>query len=561
MSEEKEKGLNFIEQIIETDLAEGLHEGRILTRFPPEPNGFLHIGHAKAICVSFQMADKYGGKTNLRFDDTNPVKEDTKYVDAIKKDISWLGFKWDGEARFTSDYFNTLYEYAVKLIQKGKAYVDEQNAETIASQKGSPTEPGTNSPYRNRPVEENLRLFSEMKDGKHAEGSMVLRAKIDMTSSNMHLRDPFIYRIKFAHHHRTGDKWCIYPMYDFAHGQSDSIEGITHSFCSLEFEVHRPLYNWLIEELEIFPSKQREFARLNLNYTVMSKRKLLKLVEDGIVDGWNDPRMPTLSGLRRRGYTPESIRNFCEKVGIARRENVIDVALLEWSIKDHLNKIAPRVMCVLDPVKVVITNYPEGKTEHLTLINNPEDESAGKREIPFSREIYIERNDFMIDAPKKYFRLKPEGVVRLKGAYIIQANEFDTDSEGKVTEIRCTYFDNSKSGEDVSGIKCKGVVHWVSREQAVDVEVRQYDRLFSDESPDGHKDREFMEFLNPNSLEVLENCKAEPHLKSANPGDKFQFQRLGYFCVDEKYTTDSKLVFNRTVTLRDSWGKLQKKNN
>jgi len=561
MSEEKEKGLNFIEQIIETDLAEGLHEGRILTRFPPEPNGFLHIGHAKAICVSFQMADKYGGKTNLRFDDTNPVKEDTKYVDAIKKDISWLGFKWDGEARFTSDYFNTLYEYAVKLIQKGKAYVDEQNAETIASQKGSPTEPGTNSPYRNRPVEENLRLFSEMKDGKHAEGSMVLRAKIDMTSSNMHLRDPFIYRIKFAHHHRTGDKWCIYPMYDFAHGQSDSIEGITHSFCSLEFEVHRPLYNWLIEELEIFPSKQREFARLNLNYTVMSKRKLLKLVEDGIVDGWNDPRMPTLSGLRRRGYTPESIRNFCEKVGIARRENVIDVALLEWSIKDHLNKIAPRVMCVLDPVKVVITNYPEGKTEHLTLINNPEDESAGKREIPFSREIYIERNDFMIDAPKKYFRLKPEGVVRLKGAYIIQANEFDTDSEGKVTEIRCTYFDNSKSGEDVSGIKCKGVVHWVSREQAVDVEVRQYDRLFSDESPDGHKDREFMEFLNPNSLEVLENCKAEPHLKSANPGDRFQFQRLGYFCVDEKYTTDSKLVFNRTVTLRDSWGKLQKKNN
>jgi glutaminyl-tRNA synthetase len=559
MSEEKEKSLNFIEQIIEKDLEEGLNDGRILTRFPPEPNGFLHIGHAKAICVSFQMAEKYGGKTNLRFDDTNPVKEDTKYVDAIQKDISWLGFKWDGEAKFTSDYFDTLYDYAIKLINKGKAYVDEQDAETIAEQKGTPTEPGTNSPFRDRSVEENLRLFEEMKAGKHAEGSMVLRAKIDMHSSNMHLRDPFIYRIKFAHHHRTGDKWCIYPMYDFAHGQSDSIEKITHSFCSLEFEVHRPLYNWLIEELEIFPSKQREFARLNLNYTVMSKRKLLRLVEEGIVDGWDDPRMPTLSGLRRRGYTPESINNFCEKVGIARRENVIDVALLEWSIKDHLNKIAPRVMCVLDPIKVVITNFPDGETEDLTLINNPEDEAAGSRTVPFSREIFIDRNDFMVDAPKKYFRLKPEGVVRLKGAYIIQADEFDTDPNGQVTEIRATYFENSKSGQDNSGIKCKGVIHWVSKEHAVDVEVRQYDRLFSDEAPDGHKDKEFMEFLNPDSLQVLSHCKAEPHLASAKSGDKFQFQRLGYFCVDEKYTTDEKIVFNRTVTLRDSWAKMQKK--
>lgn len=559
MSEENEKGLNFIEQILEKDLEEGLHDGRILTRFPPEPNGFLHIGHSKAICLNFEMAKKYGGKTNLRFDDTNPEKEDTKYVDAIKADIKWLGFDWNEEERYTSDYFDTLYEYAVKLISEGKAYVDEQSAALIAEQKGTPTETGSNSPFRDRSAEENLERFTEMKDGKHPEGSMVLRAKIDMTSPNMHLRDPFIYRIKHESHHRTGDKWCVYPMYDFAHGQSDSIEGITHSFCSLEFEVHRPLYNWLIQELEIFPSKQREFARLNLNYTIMSKRKLLRLVEENVVDGWDDPRMPTISGLRRRGYTAESIRNFCDRVGIARRENVIDVALLEFSIKEHLNKITPRVMCVLEPIKVVITNYPEGKTEELTLINNPEDEAAGSRNIPFSREIFIERNDFMEEAPRKYFRLKPEGYVRLKGAYIIQANSHVKDESGNITEVHCTYFPDSKSGEDTSGIKAKGVIHWVSTEHALDVEVRQYDRLFSHESPDSDKEKDFMDFLNPDSLEVISNCKAEPHLKNANAGDKFQFQRLGYFCVDSKYTTKEKLVFNRTVTLRDSWSKLQKK--
>jgi len=559
MSEENEKGLNFIEQILEKDLEEGLHDGRILTRFPPEPNGFLHIGHSKAICLNFEMAKKYGGKTNLRFDDTNPEKEDTKYVDAIKADIKWLGFDWNEEERYTSDYFDTLYEYAVKLISEGKAYVDEQSAALIAEQKGTPTETGSNSPFRDRSAEENLERFTEMKDGEHPEGSMVLRAKIDMTSPNMHLRDPFIYRIKHESHHRTGDKWCIYPMYDFAHGQSDSIEGITHSFCSLEFEVHRPLYNWLIEELEIFPSKQREFARLNLNYTIMSKRKLLRLVEENVVDGWDDPRMPTISGLRRRGYTAESIRNFCDRVGIARRENVIDVALLEFSIKEHLNKITPRVMCVLEPIKVVITNYPEGKTEELTLINNPEDEAAGSRNVPFSREIFIERNDFMEEAPRKYFRLKPEGYVRLKGAYIIQANSHVKDESGNITEVHCTYFPDSKSGEDTSGIKAKGVIHWVSTEHALDVEVRQYDRLFSHESPDSDKEKDFMDFLNPDSLEVISNCKAEPHLKNATAGDKFQFQRLGYFCVDSKYTTTDKLVFNRTVTLRDSWAKLQKK--
>jgi glutaminyl-tRNA synthetase len=471
MSEENEKGLNFIEQILERDLEEGLHDGRILTRFPPEPNGFLHIGHSKAICLNFEMAKKYGGKTNLRFDDTNPEKEDTKYVDAIKADIKWLGFDWNEEERYTSDYFDTLYEYAVKLISEGKAYVDEQSAALIAEQKGTPTETGNNSPFRDRSAEENLERFTEMKDGKHPEGSMVLRAKIDMTSPNMHLRDPFIYRIKHESHHRTGDKWCVYPMYDFAHGQSDSIEGITHSFCSLEFEVHRPLYNWLIQELEIFPSKQREFARLNLNYTIMSKRKLLRLVEENVVDGWDDPRMPTISGLRRRGYTAESIRNFCDRVGIARRENVIDVALLEFSIKEHLNKITPRVMCVLEPIKVVITNYPEGKTEELTLINNPEDEAAGSRNIPFSREIFIERNDFMEEAPRKYFRLKPEGYVRLKGAYIIQANSHVKDESGNITEVHCTYFPDSKSGEDTSGIKAKGVIHWVSTEHALDVRL------------------------------------------------------------------------------------------
>ena len=559
MSETTERSLNFIEQIIEEDMAAGKHGRRIHTRFPPEPNGFLHIGHAKAIYVNFSIAQKYGGTTNLRFDDTNPVKEDTKYVDAIKKDIEWLGFKWEGEPLYTSDYFETLYGYAVKLIEKGLAYVDDQTPEEIASQKGTPTEPGTHSPYRDRTVEENLKLFKGMRDGEFEEGSRVLRAKIDMAHSNMHMRDPLLYRIRFVEHHRTGNDWCIYPMYDFAHGQSDSIEEITHSLCSLEFEVHRPLYNWFIEKLEIFPSRQIEFARLNLNYTVMSKRKLLRLVEENLVDGWDDPRMPTISGLRRRGYTPESILDFAERVGLAKRNNIIDLGLLEFSVRDHLNKIAPRVMAVLRPLKVVITNYPEGKTETLTTDNNPEDESAGTRELPFGREIYIEQDDFMEDAPRKFFRLAPGKVVRLKSAYIIEYVDHKKDAEGNVTEVHVKYFENSRSGQDTSGIKAKGTLHWVSAEHAQDAEVRLYDRLFNDEAPDGHKDKDFMEFINPDSLEIISNAKVEPSLMEAKAGDRFQFQRLGYFCVDEKYSEPGKPVFNRTVTLKDGWAKMQKR--
>ena len=559
MSETTERSLNFIEQIIEEDMAAGKHGRRIHTRFPPEPNGFLHIGHAKAIYVNFSIAQKYGGTTNLRFDDTNPVKEDTKYVDAIKKDIEWLGFKWEGEPLYTSDYFETLYGYAVKLIEKGLAYVDDQTPEEIASQKGTPTEPGTHSPYRDRTVEENLKLFKGMRDGEFEEGSRVLRAKIDMAHSNMHMRDPLLYRIRFVEHHRTGNDWCIYPMYDFAHGQSDSIEEITHSLCSLEFEVHRPLYNWFIEKLEIFPSRQIEFARLNLNYTVMSKRKLLRLVEENLVDGWDDPRMPTISGLRRRGYTPESILDFAERVGLAKRNNIIDLGLLEFSVRDHLNKIAPRVMAVLRPLKVVITNYPEGKTETLTTENNPEDESAGTRELPFGREIYIEQDDFMEDAPRKFFRLAPGKVVRLKSAYIIEYVDHKKDAEGNVTEVHVKYFENSRSGQDTSGIKAKGTLHWVSAEHAQDAEVRLYDRLFNDEAPDGHKDKDFMEFINPDSLEIISNAKVEPSLMEAKAGDRFQFQRLGYFCVDEKYSEPGKPVFNRTVTLKDGWAKMQKR--
>jgi glutaminyl-tRNA synthetase len=556
MSENSER-LNFIEQIIEEDLASGKHP-KIHTRFPPEPNGFLHIGHAKAICINYETAQKFGGTYNLRFDDTNPVKEDTAYVDSIKADIHWLGFDWEEREFFTSDYFETLYEFAVRLIKKGLAYVDDQTAETIAKQKGTPTEAGTNSPFRDRTVEENLDLFERMKNGEFEEGSRVLRAKIDMAHSNMHMRDPFIYRIKFAHHHRTGDKWCIYPMYDFAHGQSDSIEEITHSLCSLEFENHRPLYNWLIENLEIYPSRQIEFARLNLSYTIMSKRKLLELVENNDVDGWDDPRLATLSGLRRRGYSPESIRKFCERVGVAKRNNVIDVALLEFSVREHLNKVTPRVMAVLDPVKLIITNYPEGQTEELETINNPEDESMGSRTLPFGKEIWIERSDFMLDPPGKYFRLAPGKTVRLKSAYILEHENHILDESGKVTEIHCKYFPESKSGEDTSGIKVKGVIHWVSVADAIDAEVRQYDRLFMDESPDSHEGKHFREFLNPNSLEILSGCKLEPSLKEAKSGEQFQFQRMGYFCVDSKYSEPGKLVFNRTVTLRDSWGKGKK---
>lgn len=558
MSETTEKSLNFIEQIITEDLESGKHK-EIHTRFPPEPNGFLHIGHAKAICTSFGMAERFGGKTNLRFDDTNPVTEDTVYVQAIKNDIEWLGYEWEGEAKFTSDYFEQLYQFALKLIRQGDAYVDDQSAELMAEQKGTPTEPGTNSPFRDRSVEENLELFQKMRTGEFEEGSRVLRAKIDMANPNMHMRDPVIYRIKFAEHHRTGNDWPIYPMYDFAHGQSDSIEEITHSLCSLEFEVHRPLYNWLIEKLEIYPSRQIEFARLNLDHTVMSKRKLLKLVEENIVDGWDDPRMPTISGLRRRGFTPESIRNFAERVGLAKRNNIIDLGLLEFSIRDHLNKIAPRVMAVLRPLKVVIVNYPEGKTEQLTTVNNPEDESAGSREVPFGREIYIEQDDFMEDAPRKFFRLAPGKVVRLKSAYIIEYVDHVKDENGNISEVHVKYFEDSRSGQDTSGIKAKGVLHWVSVEHAVNAEVRLYDRLFSDPAPDGHKDRDFMEFINPDSMEIISDAKIEPSLASAESGERFQFQRLGYFCVDSKYSEPGKPVFNRTVTLKDTWAKMQQK--
>jgi glutaminyl-tRNA synthetase len=505
------------------------------------------------------LAQKYGGKTNLRFDDTNPVKEDTLYVESIKRDVEWLGFKWDGEALFASDYFDTLYAYAQKLISKGLAYVDDQSAEEIAKQKGTPTEAGTNSPFRDRSVEENADLFERMKNGEFAEGSKVLRAKIDMSHTNMHMRDPLMYRIKFAHHHRTGDKWCIYPMYDFAHGQSDSLENISHSLCTLEFEVHRPLYNWFIENLEIYPTRQFEFARLNLNYTVMSKRRLLKLVEENVVEGWDDPRMPTIAGLRRRGYTPESIRDFADRVGVARRNNVIDVSLLEFSVRDHLNKIADRVMAVLDPLKLVITNYPENHTEYLPTENNPEDPDAGTRDLPFSKVLYIERDDFMEDAPKKFFRLAPGKAVRLKSAYIVEYVDHVKDAEGKVTEVHVKYYENSKSGSDTSGVSAKGTLHWVSAEHAFDAEVRLYDRLFADPSPDGHKEVDFMEFLNPNSLHILKNCKMEPALRDAKVGDRFQFQRIGYFAVDEKYSKDGAPVFNRTVTLKDTWAKEQSK--
>ena len=545
---------HFIQQIIDADREANVHEGRVHTRFPPEPNGFLHIGHAKAICVNFGLAAEYGGQVNLRFDDTNPVKEDTAYVNAIREDIAWLGFEWNGGEFYTSDYFETLYGYAVQLIKSGDAYVDEQSAEDIAAQKGTPTEPGKASPFRDRAVEENLTLFQEMRAGKHPEGSMVLRAKIDMAHANMHMRDPLMYRIKFATHHRTGDAWCIYPMYDFAHGQSDSIEGITHSLCSLEFEVHRPLYEWYIEKLGIFPSKQREFARLNLNYTIMSKRKLLRLVEEGVVDGWDDPRMPTLSGLRRRGYSPESVREFCDRVGVAKRNNVIDVGLLEFALRDHLNATATRAMAVLRPIKMVVVNYPEGQVDMLPTVNNPENPDEGTRDIPFGRELYIEAEDFKVEGVnKKWFRLAPGRSVRLKSAYIVTYVDHKTDKAGNVTEVHVEYHPNSKSGSDTSGIKAKGTLHWVECTHAHDAEVRLYERLFNDPSPDGHKGQDFMEFLNPESLEILQGCKVEPVLASARPGQTWQFTRLGYFAADSKYSQESKPVFNRAVTLKDGW--------
>ncbi len=547
----EEKNLNFIEEIVDNDLSSGKHES-ILTRFPPEPNGYLHIGHAKSICLNFGLAKTYGGKTNLRFDDTNPVTEDTEYVDSIKEDVKWLGFEWANEL-YSSDYFDTLYRYAEDLISKGLAYVDDSTSEEMAAQKGTPTEPGINNTFRSRTVEENLTLFREMRDGKHAEGSKALRAKIDMTSDNMLMRDPIIYRIKFAKHHRTGDKWCIYPMYDFAHGQSDSIENITHSVCTLEFVPHREVYDWCIDKLEIFPSKQYEFARLNLGYTMMSKRKLRELVEGNHVNGWDDPRMPTLSGLRRRGYTPKSIRDFCDRIGVAKRDNLIDASLLEFFIKDHLNKISSRVMVVSDPLKVSITNFPEGKElEECVIDNNPEDENSGSRIVPFTKEIYIEKTDFIEEAPKKYFRLKPGGVVRLKGAFIIQCDDFIKDENGEVVELKCSIVENSKSGSDTSGVKTKGVIHWVSQQQNVPMELRIYDRLFKEEDVSAY-DGDFKEILNENSLEVI-SAYGEPSLKYAKMEDKFQFMRKGYYVLD-KESSSNQLVFNQTVGLRDSWKK------
>lgn len=555
MEEKKEtveKSLNFIELIVEEDIAAGKHGGRVHTRFPPEPNGYLHIGHAKSICLNFGIAQKYGGQTNLRFDDTNPVTEETEYVESIKNDVRWLGFEWANEL-YASNYFGQLYEFAVKLIRKGLAYVDDQTAEEMAAQKGTPTQPGTESPYRNRSVEENLNLFERMKNGEFADGSRVLRAKIDMASENMHMRDPIIYRIKHAHHHRTGDQWCIYPMYDFAHGQSDSIEEITHSLCTLEFASHRELYDWFIEKLEIFPSQQYEFARLNLTYTVMSKRKLLQLVNEKHVNGWDDPRMPTISGLRRRGYTPASIRLFAEKIGVAKRDNLIDVSLLEFCVREDLNKIATRVMAVLDPLKVVITNYPEGQTEELQAENNPEDLESGHRLMPFSRELYIEREDFMENPPKKYFRLFPGGMVRLKHAYIIRCDEVVKDASGEITELRCTYIPESKSGSDTSGIQVKGTLHWVSVPHALTAEIRLYDRLFTVEDV-AADERDFKGLINPESLAIITKAYVEPSLKNGKVEDRFQFIRKGYYCLDTD-STPEKLVFNRTVTLKDTWTK------
>jgi glutaminyl-tRNA synthetase len=558
--ESSERSLNFIEQIVEDDISAGKNDGRVHTRFPPEPNGYLHIGHAKSICLNFGLADKYGGQTNLRFDDTNPVTEDTEYVDSIKNDVRWLGFNWENEF-YASDYFEKIYQFAEKLIQKGLAYVDDSTAEEIAAQKGTPTEPGRMSIYRDRSVDENLDLFHKMRAGDFSDGAKVLRAKVDMASPNMQLRDPIIYRIKHAHHHRTGDAWCIYPMYDFAHGQSDAIEHITHSLCTLEFEVHRPLYEWFIQQLEIFPSRQIEFARLNLTYTVMSKRKLKQLVEEGHVNGWDDPRMPTIAGIRRRGYTSASIREFCDRIGIAKRDNLIDVGLLEFCIREELNKTTHRVMAVVDekPLKLVITNYPEGQVEELNIENNPEEAEMTYRRVPFSREVYIERDDFMENPPKKFFRLFPGGMVRLKGAYIIKCDEVVKDDAGEITELRCTYVPESRSGSDTSGINVKGTIHWVSVPHAVEAEVRLYDRLFLVENP-AADEREFRELLNPNSLEVVRAFVEPALVEAARSGTQtnFQFMRKGYFILDSDSTAD-RPVFNRTVTLKDGWAKEQKK--
>ena len=548
----KKPNLNFIEEIIENDLKSGKHKS-IITRFPPEPNGYLHIGHAKSICLNFGVAKKYGGKTNLRFDDTNPVKEDTEYVESIKEDIKWLGFNW-AEEHYASDYFEQLYQWAIELIKKGLAYVDDQTLEEMRENRGTVQTPGKDSPYRNRSVEENLDLFQRMRNGEFADGTKTLRAKIDMAHTNMHMRDPIMYRILHTTHHKTGDVWPIYPMYDYAHGESDSIENITHSICTLEFDIHRPLYDWFIQQLNIFPSHQYEFARLNLNYTVMSKRKLLQLVKENYVSGWDDPRMPTICGLRRRGYTPESIRNFCEDIGVAKRDNVIDYTRLENALRDDLNKKAQRVMAVLNPVKVVIDNYPE-QSEELDAVNNPEDESAGTRKVSFSKTIFIERDDFMENPPKKYFRMTIGQEVRLRYAYIVKCTSVEKDSEGNITTIHCEYDPATRGGNTPDGRKVKGTIHWVDANNYVEAEVRLFDRLFQSESPDKVEEgKTFLDNLNPDSLKVLENCKLEKFLANTKPLDKYQFERLGYFSTDYD-TKENHLVFNRACTLKDSWNK------
>lgn len=550
---------NFIREIIDEDNQIGRYDGRVHTRFPPEPNGYLHIGHAKSICLNFGIAEDYEGKCNLRFDDTNPLKEEEEYVESIIDDVRWLGFDWEDRLFYASDYFDQLYGFAIKLIEDGNAYVDDLSAEEIRKYRGTLTEPGKNSPFRDRSVEENLNLFERMQAGDFKDGERVLRAKIDMSSGNINLRDPVLYRILHAEHHRTGDKWCIYPTYDFAHGQSDSIERITHSICTLEFEDHRPLYDWFLNELQIYHPRQIEFARLNLSYTVLSKRRLLQLVNDGHVDGWDDPRMPTISGIRRRGYTPEAIRNFADRIGVAKRDSLVDMALLEYCIREDLNKLAPRVMGVLDPLKVIIVNYPEDQIEMLEAINNPEDESAGTREVPFSRELFIEREDFREDPPKKFFRLAPEREVRLRYGYFITCVDVIKDQTGEVVELHCTYDPDTRQGYAPDGRKVRGTLHWVSAGHAIDAEIRKYDRLFTKENPlDLDEGEDFLDSLNPNSLQILNGCKVEPSLKNVKSGEKYQFERQGYFCVDRD-STEENLVFNLTVPLKDTWAKIVKR--
>ena len=552
---DEKKSLNFIEALVERDLKEGRNDGRIQTRFPPEPNGYLHIGHAKAIQIDFGIAEKYNGICNLRFDDTNPVAEDVEYIDSIMEDIRWLGYEWEN-VYYASDYFQQLWDFAIQLIKEDKAYVDEQSAEEIAQQKGTPTVPGTHSPYRDRPMEESLELFKKMNTGEIAEGAMVLRAKIDMAHSNMHFRDPILYRIIDIPHHRTGTDWKVYPMYDFAHGQSDYFENVTHSLCTLEFEVHRPLYDWFLDQLvtDDYRPYQTEFNRLNLTYTVMSKRRLLRLVEADLVTGWDDPRMPTISGMRRRGYTPEAIRAFMNRIGYTKYDGINDFSLLEHAVREDLNKRTARVSGVIDPIKLIITNYPEGEVEEMETINNPEDESMGSRKMKFTRELWIERDDFMEDAPRKYFRLTPGKEVRLRSAYIVKCTGFKKDEDGNVTEVYAEYDPETRSGMPQSGRRVKGTIHWISVDYSLDVEVRLYDRLFTVENPTGDKERDFVKFINPDSLVVKQNCKVEEYLKDAQPMDIFQFMRVGYFNVDKESTAD-KLVFNRTVALRDSWRK------